>query len=184
MITQIDLQILDFLQTIRTGFLDSIFVFITRLGDEGIIWILLTLGLLCFKKTRGYGIAMAIALISGTIIGNICLKNIIARPRPFVINPEMLPNLIINPPSSFSFPSGHTLSSFESAVALFMCNKKAGIPAIILATLIGFSRNYLYVHYPTDVIAGAILGIAIGIGAYFIYKKYIKGKMLFNKIEL
>lgn len=182
MITQIDLNILDFLQTIRTPVLDWIFKIITHLGDEGIIWIALTIVMLCFKKTRRYGFIMALSLIVGTIVGNIGLKNIFARPRPFNVNPDMLPNLIISPPNSFSFPSGHTMSSFETAMALFLCNKKMGIPALILATLIGFSRNYLYVHYPTDVIAGAILGIAIGVGVYLLYNKFIAGKKL-GKIE-
>ena len=184
MITQIDLKILDFLQTLRTPVLDAIFKFITHLGDEGIIWIVLTLVLLCFKKTRRYGIVMGISLVVGTVIGNFALKNIIARPRPFTVNSDMLANLIVTPPDSYSFPSGHTLSSFECATALFMCNKKMGIPALILAALIGFSRNYLYVHYPTDVIVGALLGIAIGVGVYLLYNKYVAGKYKIGKLEL
>lgn len=184
MITQIDLKILDFLQTLRTPVLDAILKFITYLGDDGIIWIVLTLAFLCFKKTRRYGIIMAISLVAGTVIGNMVIKNIVARARPFTVNPDILPSLIIAPPDSYSFPSGHTLASFECATALFMCNKKMGIPALILAALIGFSRNYLYVHYPTDVIVGALLGIAIGIGVYLLYNKYISGKYKIGKFEL
>ena len=183
MITQFDFKILDFIQTLRTPFLDSIFSFITKLGDEGIIWIALTLIFLIFKKTRKCGIIMALSLILGTIVGNIGLKNIFARPRPFTLRPEMVENIIISLPSSYSFPSGHTMSSFETAFAVFLYNKKWGIAPLVLATLIGFSRNYLYVHYLTDVIAGAILGIAIAVIVYYIYKKYIDGKKI-GKFEL
>lgn len=177
MITQIDFTILDFIQTLRSPVSDAVFSFITRLGDSGFIWILTALIMLCFKKTRKCGIIVAIALIIGTIAGNLILKNLFARERPFILNPDMVENIIISLPSGYSFPSGHTRSSFEAAFAIFLCNKKWGIPALILAALIGFSRNYLYVHYPTDVIAGAILGIVIGFASYFIYQKLIKDRI-------
>ena len=116
---------------------------------------------------------MALSLILGTIVGNIGLKNIFARPRPFTLNPDMVDNIIISLPNSYSFPSGHTMSSFECAFSVFFYNKKWGIAPIILAALIGFSRNYLYVHYLTDVIAGAILGVLIAAIVYLLYKKYL-----------
>ena len=183
MITAFDFKFLDFLQELRTPFLDAVFSFITRLGDEGIIWILIALIMLCFKKTRKCGIIVALALILGTIVGNLGLKNIFARPRPFTLRPEMVDKIIISLPGSYSFPSGHTMSSFESAFAIFLYNKKWGIAPLILAILIGFSRNYLYVHYLTDVIAGAVLGIVVAVIVYFIYKKYIDGKKI-GKFEL
>ncbi len=184
MITQIDFNILDWIQTIRTPALDAFFSFVTHLGDEGIIWIVTAVIMLCFKKTRKCGIMMGVSLIIGTIIGNLALKNIIARERPFVQNPDMMKNLIIHAPSSYSFPSGHTLSSIESATAIFLCNKKWGIPAITLAFLIGISRCYLYVHFPTDVIVGAILGVCIGLFSKHIYNKIFYNKLKIGKFEL
>lgn len=183
MITQIDFKILDFIQTLRSPILDKVFAFITHLGDKGYIWIAIALIMLCFKKKRKCGIIMAIALILGTLIGNITLKNLFGRLRPFQVNTSMKDMLIISAPGGFSFPSGHTLSSFECAFAIFFHNKKMGIPALILATLIGFSRNYLYVHYPTDVIAGIILGLFIAVLSSFLYKKFIKDKKI-GKIQL
>ncbi len=183
MITSFDFKILDFIQTLRTPFLDKVFTFITHLGDEGYVWIAIAVILLFFKKTRKCGIIMAITLIAGLLIGNIALKNIFARPRPFVLDPTKIANVLISPPSSYSFPSGHTLSSIECAVAIWLCNKKWGIPAIILAVLIAFSRNYLYVHYPTDILAGAVLGVAIAYFTHFIYNKFLNGKKIW-KIEL
>ncbi len=142
---------------------------ITKLGNGGIFWIITAVVLLFFKKTRKTGVTMAIALILGLLLGNIFLKNVIARPRPFVVNP--LIELIIEKPGEFSFPSGHTLSSFECAIAIFIKNKKWGIAAIVLAAIIALSRLYLYVHYPTDIIAGILLGIAIAFLATFIANK-------------
>lgn len=171
MITQIDFAILDAIQKIGIPVLDVIFKVITTLGDGGVIWILSAIIMLCFKKTRKCSVMMIIALVLGTLIGNVTLKPLIARPRPFIQNPDMLTNLIIKAPGGYSFPSGHTLSSFECATAMFLFDKKFGIPAFILAALIGFSRLYLYVHVPTDVIAGALLGIAIGFISKIIFEK-------------
>ena len=173
MITQIDLSILDAIQTIRTFILDVIFIFITHLGDKGIVWIGITLMMLMFKKTRKCGIMIAVALILGTLTGNLALKIIIARARPFFENPSMYIMLPISPPGGYSCPSGHTLSSFASAFSIFLNNKKLGIPALILASLIGFSRCYLYVHYLTDVLFGAVLGIGVAFLSRYICNKFI-----------
>ena len=99
---------------------------------------------------------MAVALILGFIIGNIVLKNVIGRIRPYDVNTDFA--LLIHTLKDYSFPSGHTLCSFEGAVCIFTHNKKWGVSALFLASLIAFSRLYLYVHYPTDVLAGIILG--------------------------
>lgn len=94
------------------------------------------------------------------VIGNLILKNLVARSRPFFFNTAV--DLLISVPTDYSFPSGHTMSSFTAAVILYHADKRLGIPALILAFLIAFSRLYLYVHFPSDVIAGALIGIAIG----------------------
>ncbi|MBP3348281.1 MAG: phosphatase PAP2 family protein [Clostridia bacterium] len=140
--------------------LDGFFSAITKLGDSGIFWIVLSIVLFVFKKTRKAGLAMAFSLIIGLVVCNLTLKPLIARTRPYIFDPSM--TLIIPPESEFSFPSGHTVSSIEAAFALMLNHKKWGIGAMVLAVLIAFSRLYLMVHYPTDVIAGIIIAIGIG----------------------
>ncbi len=171
MITEIDFKILDAIQTVANPVLDAFFVFVTHLGDKGIVWIAAAVIMLCFKKTRKCGIMLGAVLILGTLVGNIALKNIIARPRPFVQNPEMLKELLIAAPHGYSCPSGHTLSSIGSAFVIFLNNKKTGIPALILAVLIAFSRMYLYVHFFTDILLGAALGVALAYLVYFVVNK-------------
>ena len=151
--------------TMRSGLLDSIMPYITKLGDGGVFWIALALILLIPKKTRRTGAAMGVAMLIGLIIGNGLLKNIIARPRPFDIRDTILPRnrLLVAPPTDYSFPSGHTLASFEAATALYKDHTVYGFLAFVLAILIAFSRIYLQVHYPSDVLGGAILGFLFGL---------------------
>ena len=139
----------------------GIMTFISTLGNGGFIWILTAIILLFFKKTRVAGLSMAISLIFSLIVCNITLKPLVGRIRPFDFDNALLP--LIPPPSDFSFPSGHTFSSFASATALFLNHKKMGIPAMILALLIAFSRLYLLVHYPSDVLFSIVLGIFFGV---------------------
>ena len=155
-----EFQILDWIASLHNGFLDSVLPVISAFGDKGIGWIILSLILLCFPKYRKAGLAMALALIFCLIIGNMTLKPLIARPRPYSYFPEM--QLLIPPLEDFSFPSGHTFASFASATSLFLFHRKEGIAAGILAAVIAFSRMYFYVHFPTDILAGIILGIASG----------------------
>ncbi len=174
MITRIDFNILDAIHSASNPILDVLFSVITKLGDGGIFWIILAVFLFFFKKTRGCSAVMITALVFGLILGNGILKNLIARPRPFVQDPVLTNFLLIPPPDGFSCPSGHTLASFEGAVSVFLFNKKWGTGALVLAALIGFSRLYLYVHFPTDVLLGALLGTGIAILSYFIYKKLLE----------
>lgn len=155
----IDGGVLLFIQDyIRNPILNSIMIFITSLGDEGFIWIAATIVLLIPKKTRKVGIMSAVALLGSLIINNNIIKNLVQRPRPFVTFTDL--EIIIPTPSEFSFPSGHTSSSFAAAAVFYrFLPKKLGIPAVVLAGLIGFSRLYIGVHYPTDVIAGVVMGI-------------------------
>ena len=165
-----ELSILDFIkETFTCKALDVFMPFITKFGDHGIFWIALSVFFLIFKKTRKMGLTMGIALLLGYLTGNIFLKNVVARIRPYDLNESV--TLLVNRLSDFSFPSGHTLASFEAATAMTFYSKRLGIPALVLATLIALSRLYLYVHYPTDVLAGAALGIAIAFFAFFIVKK-------------
>ena len=145
-------------------------VFFTKLGDSGLIWIILTLLCLYSDKYRKLGAAMTFSLVVALLLGNEILKELIRRPRPFTLN-EI--SLLIPPPSGFSFPSGHTMASFAAAGAICFTHKKLGKWALILATLISFSRMYLYVHFPTDVLCGVLFGLLFGyMGCVIIYKKF------------
>ena len=152
-----ELSILDWIQNhMRSAFLDGFFSFVTHLGDAGIFWIALAVLLLLFKKTRKTGIMMGLSLLLGLLVCNLTLKPLVARIRPYDINNAV--TLLIEKPHDFSFPSGHTQASFGGAMVLFFRDKRLGIPAVCLAVLIAFSRMYLYVHYPTDVLTAAVLG--------------------------
>lgn len=157
----IDWTILNWIQKVfRCEFLDFVVPKITALGNKGAIWLVLALILTISKKYRKYGIAMFAALAAGALIGNIMLKPLVARSRPCWL--EAI-ELLIRNPSDYSFPSGHTLSSTIGAYMLTSANRKFGWIAIPLAVLIALSRLYLYVHFPSDVLAGAIIGILVGI---------------------
>ncbi|MBR2320447.1 MAG: phosphatase PAP2 family protein [Clostridia bacterium] len=146
-------------------FLDTVMPYISSLARHGEFWILVALILVCFKKTRKAGVAMGIAMAAGYLIGNMGMKNLFARTRPYDVTEVQL---LVAKLHDFSFPSGHTLVSFEAATALWFYHRKWGVAAFVLAALIGLSRLYLFVHYPTDVLAGAVLGIGIGLAACFV----------------
>lgn len=159
-IQNIDTAILMFIHNNFTSpLLDSFMPAITSIGNAGCIWIVLCLILLLSKRHRKYGFMLAGALILCLLIGNVGLKPLIARERPFNFNDAI--TLLISTPLDYSFPSGHTMSSFASAAILYYMNKKVGIAAYVLASVIAFSRLYLYVHYPSDVLAGVLIGILI-----------------------
>jgi undecaprenyl-diphosphatase len=168
-IQQFDESILFYiLEHLHTPFLDQFMIGVTKLGDSGTVWIAIAFALLLFKKTRTCGVLLVVALLIEYLLCDGILKNLIARERPFSAFPEV--ELLYKKPGSFSFPSGHTMSSFTSATILIYWFKRAGIPAIFLATLIAFSRMYLFFHYPSDVLAGALFGIATGIFVILIAK--------------
>ncbi len=178
----IDVAVYSFIDKIASPALDGIFTFITHLGDTpGIIWFVLGIILLIPKKTRKLGILMFAGLAFSSLINNVVLKEIIDRPRPYNVDPSVWTNAgyeyvwpgLIKQSSSWSFPSGHTSTSIGAAFALLLgCRKKhlaIGIPAFILSLAIGFSRIYVKVHYPTDVIAGALVGLIAAVAVYFIF---------------
>ena len=171
----IELKILDFIQTLHIPILDKIMVWITSLGDAGMIWILLTAIFLIMPKTRRTGIIMAAALIMDLLICNVAVKNLVARTRPYDVNTSV--QLLVAKLHDYSFPSGHTAASFASVTALYLAGeKKLWKPALVLACLIAVSRLYLYVHYPTDVLGGIILGILSGYAGYRIIAYIAKQK--------
>ncbi len=180
-LTNFELGILDWIQAnMQSGFADWFFPLITKLGDAGIFWILAAAVMLIFPKTRKTGAMMGLALVFGLIVCNLTLKPLIARIRPYDVNTGIA--LIVDRMHDFSFPSGHTTASFEGAVVLLLRDKRLGIPAMVLAVLIAFSRLYLYVHFPTDVLAGAVLGTLFAFLAVWIVdtsvRKYQERKMM------
>ncbi len=161
-----DLPILDWIRArLVCPLLDALFPAITHLADAGIFWIILAVVLLLLPRYRQTGIAMAAALLMGLVICNLGMKPLFQRMRPYDYQLEyfgrVIP-LLIEAEKDFSFPSGHTIASFESATVLLLYHRKWGIAAMVLAALIAFSRLYLYVHYPTDVLCSIVLGIGIG----------------------
>jgi len=178
--TEFELKILDWIwNNLRSPLMDSIWKGITHLGDAGIIWLIITLGLLILPKTRKIGWTCALALLLGFITTNGILKNLVQRPRPFTYRDI---ELLIKAPIDYSFPSGHTTSSFAMVFALVLqrndLEKNIGIhrkwiliPLLVLASLVAFSRIYLYVHFPTDVIGGLIIAYPCAYLSYYILNK-------------
>ena len=167
-----DLPILDWIAAnLWNPVLDVLMPLITLLGDAGIFWIAIAVVLLCTKKYRKVGLGMGIALVICLLVCNVTLKPLVMRPRPYDYQADVFHKIIpllVEKQHDFSFPSGHTIASFEAAVVIALNNKKWGIAAVVLAVLIAFSRLYLYLHYPTDVLAGALTGVLLSYLAQWI----------------
>ena len=173
-----DLPILEWIQAnMQSGFMDIAMPLITLLSEDGIFWMILATILLLFPKQRRTGLGMWLALAMGLIICNMILKPLVGRMRPYdfqeLYNGVTI-KLLIDGLSDNSFPSGHTIAAFEACVALLCGNKKLGVPAVIMAFLVAFSRLYLYVHYPTDVIASIVLGSILAVIGYWLAGKIVK----------
>lgn len=167
-----ELYMLDAIQKIRFPALDFIMKYITQLGNFGALFVVLTVLMLCFKKTRLVSLVCATALVLDLIAVDLALKPLVARGRPFTFRSDLL--LLITQPKDFSFPSGHTASSFAFATALRPLGKKYQFWAYVLASVIAFSRLYLYVHYPSDVLAGVLIGVLCGLLARLIWKRKLR----------
>ncbi len=167
-------------ENMRTELMTTIMKAITRLGDGGSLWIVLAIILLVLNKTRKVGAASAVALIITFLTVNLGIKNMVARTRPY----EVIDGLInlVEKQSDFSFPSGHSAHAFAvGVVILIMMPKKIGVPIFVISILMAFSRLYVGVHYPTDVIAGAILGTIIAFLSVFIVNKICEAWKKRNK---
>ena len=156
---------LSFLYAIpRTPILDTFFLLITKIaGSYGQLWVVVGAALLIPKKTRRTGIAVLISYVCVFVFGQFILKNLFNRPRPCHIDQAF--EMLVKRPTSSSFPSTHSAWAFAGAIAIFMKFKKPGIAVFVISALIAFSRMYLFLHFPTDVLAGMIMGIIFGIAA-------------------
>ena len=190
-----DFSILQFYNNIHEGALgkifDIFFLIYTHLGDDGILFIILGLVFLFFKKTRKVGAGMLFGIIFGALITNVTIKPLIERPRPFELFNFISddPNVLlfkewwegmgeVHASSMRSFPSGHTTSAVAALVPVFLyCNKKYSWLALFAAVLMGASRNYVMVHYPSDVLGGIIVGLIAGVAAFVIVN------LIMNKLE-
>ena len=166
-IQNIEFNILFYIQSLHDPFLDKVMAFVTNIGNLGAIWFAIAMILIVTKRYRKYGLLMLIAILITSVIGSGVLKPLIARPRPFTFYPEV--EILVLKPESFSFPSGHTFIAFASAVVLTYMNYKIGILAFILAIAIAISRLYFFVHFPSDVLAGALLGTIVAFVVVYIY---------------
>ena len=165
-ITSMDFAFLDFIQNnIRCAFLDFVMPIITAVGNGGVVWVILGIIFMSFKKYRKCGAAILIGMVLCLVLGNLILKPVIARPRPCFINPNV--ELLIKMPKDFSFPSGHTYSAFAAAFVILLCrHRRIGIFVLVLSALIAFSRMYLYVHFPTDILGGIVLAALVAVVSY------------------
>ena len=156
-----EFAILDWIQAhLRCGFLDAVLPAISRTANHGELWIILAVILLLIRGQRKYGASVACGLILDLVSCNIILKPLIGRIRPFAVNG--LVELLIAAPTDASFPSGHTAASFAAVFALKTAGSPLWKPALAVALVIAFSRLYLYVHWPSNVLGGALLGAAVG----------------------
>lgn len=171
-ITNIDFSILYWIQdNLRNSFMDFVMPLFSNLQDGGLIWISIAVVMLFFKRTRYCGIAVLFAMGIDTLITEYGIKNIVCRVRPCNLVDDV--NMLVKKPTSYSFPSNHSASAFAGAVAVMLTIKKKAwtIPAFVFSGIIAFSRMYVFVHFPSDVFAGILLGSTISVLVCYLMKK-------------
>ena len=169
-----DIRIIEFIsENMQSPLLDQIMPAISRLGNGGLIWLAVAALLMTRRKHRTAGLMVICAVALGAVLGEVILKNIFQRARPFVDAPHFK-LLIERPLTRYSFPSGHATSSFAAAGTVLRTVDSALIkgPVLLLACAVAFSRVYLLVHYPSDILGGMLLGL---LSAYAVYRLFSRG---------
>ena len=162
-------------EVVRSDMLTPFVTVLTHLGDSGFIWIVLTVLALMIARTRTTGVLMACSLLLNTLCNNVLLKNMVARTRPYEVVPGLV--RVIEAQTDYSFPSGHTGCAFAAAVVVFIrCPRRVGVPVLLFAVLISLSRLYVGVHFPTDVLGGALIGTAAALLVCRVYRLRLKGR--------
>ena len=162
------------LQDIHNPILDVCMKLLSDLGNAGLFCILVSIVLMIIPKYRKMGIQCAITMALAFIIGNLFFKNLLMRARPCQIDTAV--QLLVKIPHDYSFPSGHTMNGFAASLSILYNNKRLGIPAVVLATLIAISRLYNFVHFPTDVIGGFIIALVLSMLTDYLVKKHYEKK--------
>ena len=171
-ITNIDFQILDWIQAnLRCPFFDFLMPKLSLLGEWGIIWLIIGIIMLFFRKTRRAATIMLISTAAVLLFGELFLKNTVCRVRPCNVRPYI--DIPVKRPTSYSFPSGHSSTAFSCATSIWLHHKLFGFFVLILAFLIAFSRMYNYVHFPSDVLAGALLGALFALITFAVARKVV-----------
>ena len=158
-----EFDILDAIYEIRSPILDYIMRFFTLLGEAGIFWISLVIVLMIIPKTRRVGLSAAAALAVEALMVNVILKPIVKRIRPCYANTSRVIDTIVSVPNDYSFPSGHAGAGFVVSTVIARHDLKYGLISLATSVMIGISRLYFYVHYPSDVLTGAMIGVFAGI---------------------
>jgi undecaprenyl-diphosphatase len=171
----VDTRIIEFInENMQSPLLDHIMPVISRMGNGGMVWIAIAAMLMMCRKYRTAGLMVICAVALGAVLGEVFLKNLFQRARPFVTFPHF-ELLIERPLTRYSFPSGHATSSFAAAGTILRTVDRwlIKVPVLLLACAIAFSRVYLFVHYPTDIIGGMLLGL---LSAYIVYRLFSRGR--------
>ncbi|MGL4761714.1 MAG: phosphatase PAP2 family protein [Sarcina sp.] len=173
LIQKFDTSIMYEVLNLHNPILNTIMIFFTKIGDLGAIWLLIGFVFFFFKRTRKIGVILYLSQILNIIVVTI-LKDTIQRPRPFLTLTDLHP--LISLPTSYSFPSGHASSAFAGALVIAYMLRKWAVPAYALAITIAFSRVYLGVHYPSDIIVGAVIGTISSIIIITFYNNFLRKK--------
>ena len=157
--------------TLRCAFLDPVLTVYSKLGNAGLLWIVLSLVMLCFPKTRRAGFVSLVAMLLGLLCTNVVLKHLVGRTRPWLVVEGLVP--LVAEPDPNSFPSGHTCAAFAAASAWWrtLPRRWMRVTGVVLAALMAFSRLYVGVHFPSDVLAGLAVGLLCGWLAWLIWKQ-------------
>lgn len=185
-----DYTILSFLHVLAVNagnVFTPVFKAVSMLAEKGLVFIILSIIFMLFKRTRKLGICMFGAIACGAIMTNFVLKDFIARPRPFEYSKVyaiwwQAAGAVVE--DGFSFPSGHATATMAAMTAVFLCcNKKYSWTGFLLVLVMGISRNYLMAHFPSDILGGVLVGFIGGLIAYYITKLiyYILSKNPNNK---